>query len=133
MSTIRARLVCMEKRAKYKNREQRERRTQSAQTHQRGDPGQTPMLSPLKTKKSFVFLLRYFCDLPCKRTCHGKGRMTKIGPGLSPSTEPFVPISYTSEIQPHPNPRILQLPSSNYKYAHRIEYQLHLLDQLQQP
>ncbi|ONI35469.1 hypothetical protein PRUPE_1G537800 [Prunus persica] len=27
--------------------------------------------------------------------CHGKGRMTKIGPGLSPSTEPFVPISYT--------------------------------------
>jgi len=37
------------------------------------DPGQFPCDLPLKQQNIFLFI---FFDLPCKRTCHGKGRFT---------------------------------------------------------
>ena len=41
--------------------------------HRRGEPGQIPVRTPLKKIEFFIT----FGDLPCKRTCHGKGLMTK--------------------------------------------------------
>ena len=38
------------------------------------DPGQSPCNPPSKPKHTIFFIMN---DLPCKRTCHGKGRMTK--------------------------------------------------------
>ena len=44
-----------------------------------GEPGlkkKFPVRTPLTNTKQLFLLL--FGDLPCKRTCHGKGRMTKM-------------------------------------------------------
>ena len=68
------------------------------------------MLSPPPNQKIFSFTIDLF-DLPCKRTCHGKGRMTKIGPEHNPSLnpEPIVPIPLNTS----PIIRKLQLYPSN--------------------
>lgn len=47
----------------------------------RGEPGlkKYPRAnSPHNNTKLFFLLEIFFGDLPCKRTCHGKGRMTKM-------------------------------------------------------
>ena len=110
---------CAGSRAENKTHHKRKGHT----PHTRGETlGQkNPMLSPLKTKNLYFFLFRFF-DLPCKRTCHGKGRMTKIGQGLSSSTEPFVPTSLTSvQTQIHPKiPRLSPSKSSYYSYSFRL-------------
>ena len=54
---------------------EREREREGHAAHQRGEPGQTPVRSPLKQKIVHFFITD--SDLPCKRTCHGKGLMTK--------------------------------------------------------
>lgn len=68
------------------------RTKKQAHTTQEGDPGQTPMRSPPKPKN--LFFINYFFGLPCKRTRHGKGRMTKItracGPHLSVGPRPEI-------------------------------------------
>lgn len=65
-------------------------------THQSGrDPGQTPRaISPSKPKTHQFFYYAFFCDLPSKRTRHGKGRMTKINQNDLALSQlgPFVPI-----------------------------------------
>ena len=67
-------------------KQNKESRTQS--THRRRRPWaqrkKLPCCLPLRTTKTLFFI--NFFDLPCKRTCHGKGRMTKNGPGLSLSS-----------------------------------------------
>lgn len=59
---------------KYKRSQKKQHR---ATAHTGGEtPGKIPCDLPLKPKNDFFIML--FCDLPCKRTCHGKGRMTKM-------------------------------------------------------
>ena len=43
---------------------------------QRGNPGNPRAISPQKHENDYF--IKTVVDLPCKRTCHGKGRMTKI-------------------------------------------------------
>lgn len=72
------------------------------------NPGNPRAISPRKPE-NFEFLLRIWGDPPCKRTCHGKGRMTEINQGSIGSTNSgafFAPTSYTSMY------KTIQLPSS---------------------
>lgn len=59
-------------RLKLQKRTER-KRARGKQTSE-GRPRAIPVRSPLKTKTYYFFIMN---DLPCKRTRHGKGRMTK--------------------------------------------------------
>lgn len=61
-------------RAMKKKRKHNERRRRSHRPHQREIPDDFRAIS-LKNNKIFFYS---FFDLPCKRTCHGKGRFTNI-------------------------------------------------------
>ena len=70
-----ARRVSEEKKDIKRKGEGRKRNTSNTPPHRRENPG-IPVRSPLKPTNNPFFLL-IFIDLPCKRTCHGKGRFTK--------------------------------------------------------
>ncbi|KAB2004477.1 hypothetical protein ES319_D11G201600v1 [Gossypium barbadense] len=57
------------KREKRKKKKVKERETPH---HSRGENPGNPVRAPLKNTKKIKFLLS-LGDLPCKRTCHGKG------------------------------------------------------------
>jgi len=67
---------CERGKERYKRKgEGRKRNTSNTPPHQRENP-RIPVRSPSKPTNN-LFFIKFF-DLPCKRTCHGNGRLTKL-------------------------------------------------------
>lgn len=58
--------------AKFEEQNRKTVKTQRTTERER-DPGQIPVRSLSQNTKIKIFIKRWV-DLPCKRTCHGKGR-----------------------------------------------------------
>jgi hypothetical protein len=72
----RRRVLLAEREGQQKNR----RKKKTPHKHKKGEPGKTPYHLPSNNK--IKLLLGVFLDLPCKRTRHGKGRLTAIAQTL---------------------------------------------------
>lgn len=99
----------------------------------RGEPGLNKKVpranSPQPTRNYFYLLLRIFVgDLPCKRTCHGKGRMTKmLIQKLQTSSEALsslTNISYIPSYSTHINSHISHPLHLLWSLPHRIHHRL---------